>query len=834
MFLKMAKAELDGLIEIKVELEDYPRFMRDLYEFIVSDNYSEVADAWNAERKEAVDIAMKKFTTMFNKHLLDELKNACEDEVTKEINEEYARRLDQAPFKPKALSLGEVPRVCTISNGQGERGRDAIVVVFFDEYGVCIGHTKVDNLKEEDNRDNLANLIKKRRPDVIGVAGFSVETNRLYEDLRKLVDEKDITVQDEDEDRSPMEVLFVNDEVARLYHNSERAKVDHPDMPPLARYCCALARYLQNPLLEYAALGKDIVSLSFHPAQGLIGEDKLKRTLESAMVDMVNLVGVHINEAVNKPYIANLLPYVCGLGPRKASSVLKIISSNGGKVANRQELIGVGRDITPAVGPKVFENCASFLIIQHAPKEPDSDYFDGTRVHPEEYELGCKMCADALDLDEEDVADLVSDAGKGAVVNKLVKGNLDRLNELILEEYAEELERNFNQKKRATLEAIRGELQAPYEELRGRFLKLSPEEVFTMLTGETKWTLDEGMVVSVNIRRVTDRYVSARLDCGIEGNVSVDEMPMDAINMRPTSFYHVGQTLQARIESLNRKSFYSELTFREDKIRKPVRRNLDMSPEEWDDVREEQDKARLAIKNQEQTRTARVIKHPLFKAFNSRQAEEYLSGQSRGDVVIRPSSLGHDHIAITWKVADNIYQHLDVLELDKKNEFTVGQTLRVGKHTYSDLDELVVYHVKAMASKVDELCHNPKFQTGTKEDAEKWLEKYCEANPKRSSYAFCLDPQHPGYFMLLFKAGAAAKIGIWHVKVIPNAFEMRKTTYPDVGMLCNVRIPSPVHPSITNSIYTGLQNDAYPSNAAWRGRRETSDVVNLRLVVWWF
>jgi transcription elongation factor SPT6 len=416
----------------------------------------------------------------------------------------------------------------------------------------------------------------------------------------------------------------------------------------------------------------------------------------------------------------------------------------------------------PILGPKVFENAASFLIIPFTKTERDAEYLDGTRVHPEAYELGRKMAADALDYDEEDVAHIVQNNGKGGVINRLIKGNVEKLNELILEEYAEELEKNFNQRKRATLETIRAELQQPYEELRSKFVRMSVDEIFVMLTGETKETLDEKMVVAVKIRRVTDRYISARLDCGIEGNVAPDEMPPEAINARPSHYYHVGQTVQARIESLSRKSFYCELSLREEKIRQPRRPILDASQEEWDDEREEKDKARLAVKNQEQVRTARVIKHPLFKPYNSRQAEEFLAGRSRGDAVIRPSSNGPDHIAVTWKVGDNIYQHIDVLELDKLNEFTVGRTLRVqGKYSYSDLDELIVNHVKSMARKIDELCNNPKFQSGSKEDAEKWLEKYCEANPKRSSYAFCLDAKKPGYFLLLFKAGLRAQVGCW-------------------------------------------------------------------------
>ena len=136
----------------------------------------------------------------------------------------------------------------------------------------------------------------------------------------------------------------------------------------------------------------------------------------------------------------------------------------------------------------------------------------------------------------------------------------------------------------------------------------------------------------------------------------------------------------------------------------------------WDEQQEAADR-----KEQERGREGnagrgqRVIKHPLYRPFNSAQAQEYLGTQSRGDVVIRPSSKGLDHLAVTWKVSDNIYQHIDVLELDKENEFSVGRTLKVGgKYTYTDLDELIVLHVKAMAKKVEEMMGDERFQNGSK------------------------------------------------------------------------------------------------------------------------
>lgn len=45
--------------------------------------------------------------------------------------------------------------------------------------------------------------------------------------------------------------------------------------------------------------------------------------LERALVDVVNKVGVDINRAANDEYYAALLPYVAGLGPRKAQVLIK-------------------------------------------------------------------------------------------------------------------------------------------------------------------------------------------------------------------------------------------------------------------------------------------------------------------------------------------------------------------------------------------------------------------------------------------------------------------------------------------------------------------------------
>lgn len=743
LFLRMMKAEEEGLIDVKVRFQNFDSFKNRLYPDIQSDNFSEVADAWNRERKEVLNLALGKLERIMSKGVKENIKTECENHVARECREAFSLRLDQAPYKPKGMILGTIPRVLTLSNGSGVVGKDPIYWTWVEEDGRVLEHGKFVDLSLGDSErmipdgndvDAFVELVERRKPDVIGVSGMSPETRKLYRQLTEVVQSKDLRgapyTDDRDEEVSDhLEVVIVNDEVARLYQTSHKAKMEHPGFSTSTHYCVALAKYLQNPMKEYASLGKDILSIQFKPGQQLISQDKLLKQLENALVDMVNLCGVDINEAVSDISTANLLTYVCGLGPRKASQLLKIINMNGGVVNNRMELLGVNAQY-PAMGVKVWNNCASFLYIDYDNADPDTDYLDNTRVHPEDYDIGRKMAADALELDEEDIKAETDENGQGAIVRKLIKDDAqDRVNDLILEEYAEQLEKNLNQRKRATLETIRAELQQPYEELRKQFVFLGTDAMFTMFTGETPESLAEGMVVPITIKRITEDHIDGKLDSGIDALVPEMELT-DRYDIPVRSLYSIHQTIPAKILYLNRKAFVANVSLREDQVNKPYHRQLDHLRDEWDEEQERADRDAMKETTQTNQRALRVIKHPLFRPFNGPQAEDYLSTQSRGDVVIRPSSKGIDHLAVTWKVSDGIYQHIDVLELDKENEFSVGRILKIGgRYSYTDLDELIVNHVKAMAKKVDDMTVHEKYQNGTKEATGMFLSHQTQSHP---------------------------------------------------------------------------------------------------------
>lgn len=128
-------------------------------------------------------------------------------------------------------------------------------------------------------------------------------------------------------------------------------------------------------------------------------KEELLNALYCEFINRVNEVGVDVNRAIAHPYSQALIQYVCGLGPRKGTHLLKILKQNNTRLESRTQLVTMCH-----MGPKVFMNCAGFLKIDTASLGDSTDSYievlDGSRVHPETYEWARKMAVDALEYDE--------------------------------------------------------------------------------------------------------------------------------------------------------------------------------------------------------------------------------------------------------------------------------------------------------------------------------------------------------------------------------------------------------------------------------------------------
>lgn len=789
-YLQMLQAESEGLIDVRIDMHDYKnQFVPKIVNLYNNDEVSTIAEEWKKVRTGVITTVLKRIIPLVCNHIKESIRLDCIRELIVVVRDSITKKLDQAPFQPKGYKLGSTARILSMSCGMGNFGKDAILAVVMDEHGEVIEYAKMEDPRDTEFKAAFVDLVNRRSPDVVGISGFTVNSNKFFEIVQQIVKDEGLTCGADTEAVDSLQVVWVQDEVARLYQHSQRSQEEFPDQVTLSRYCIGLARYLQSPLLEYANLGKEITGLYIHEYQHLLPDEVLMGAVEAAFVNIVNMVGVDINECIRNSYYGTILQYVSGLGPRKASGMIQGIQSYGGTLSNRAELI-----MEHITTKQVFMNCASFLkfpVDSRSSRSIQAELLDATRIHPEDYDIARKMAADALELDEEDWS---VDDSSGGVIAQLTNEGPEKLNDLILEEYADELEKKFHQKKKNTLEQIKTELIDNYGELRRQMKDLSVEQVFTMLTGETAKSLAIDTIVPVNIRKVTDKALTVSLACGIEGTVPASNM-FDGNAPRavhPGEVFAFGQTVRAIVVALHMNHFLVELTTAPQKfIRVEQQRKylLESAPyrlyKVWDHKSEEADLQKEKERQEKDKRQKRVIKHPFFRPFDARQAETFLASMQRGGYVIRPSSKGMDHIAITWKVADQLFQHVDVLELNKKNEYSVGEILQVGQSRYTDLDELIVMHIQAMAAKVEELVSSEKFQDKPLSEVENWLKTYTHANPKRSTYAFCFNHKHAGYFYLLFQTGANSPIQRWDFKVIPNGFKLFGNEYPDVPSLSN-------------------------------------------------
>ncbi|KAH9951462.1 transcription elongation factor Spt6 [Amylocystis lapponica] len=822
-FLNILAAESEHLVTVTVSLppEAKSAFERRLNDAFASDSFSDTAKAWNEERSRVVQETLEQHLMPIGvKWTREWIREEAEDYLAEQCARTLRERIDVAPYATPDMRKGDVPSVLAMSWGKGEPHKDMIAVVFLDEAGRLREHTRLENLVDTEPRDEFIDILKRRRPDVVVIGGFSMATAKLAQRVREVFKPDPENESSRPEGLPHIPVTFVFDQVARMYQNSHRAKDEFSALPPLAKYCVGLARYTQSPLNEYAALGVDITAISFdEDNQQMVPREKLFTALERVLVDVVNKVGVDINRAVTDPYYQQLLPFVCGLGPRKAQLLVKKIASIGGNLTNRTQFVK-----NNLLTMKIFLNAAGFLRIfqdvepksvknRHHEEVDVPDPLDNTRIHPEDYELARKMATDALELDEEDI----HDEHPSHVVSLIMHDdeNDKKLDELNLDDFAVNMYETNQDKKRYTLNVIRTELLRPFGELRDNFPAPSEWDVLTMLSGETMRTLRVGLIVSVLVVRAKESFLAVRLDSGIDGMINGHYVSDTG---RPAN--HVvkqGQTLQGVIIDVklngSPEQFCVELSSRPSDVGggdgafRRVKHD-----EAWNHAQHDRDmEMQMRKKRAEVDRTRRVIKHPNFHNFNAVQAEQFLEQQQRGDVVIRPSSKGVNHLAVTWKVDEGLYQHIDVVEpnADPSGQ-TVGTKLIVdATHQYSDLDELVVNHVQAMTRKVEELMAHEKFKHGTEDDLHLFLKNVVAANPARSAYGFTLNRKRPGHFNLCFLVNKGSTVQTWPVRVTPEAYYLFDTPATGVSELCDAFKVRHTHES-TNLGGTGVLGGKTP------------------------
>uniref|UniRef100_A0A674IU39 SPT6 homolog, histone chaperone and transcription elongation factor n=1 Tax=Terrapene triunguis TaxID=2587831 RepID=A0A674IU39_9SAUR len=818
-FLKICLAEEEGLLSIDISIdmkgvEGYgsdQTYFEEIKQFYYRDEFSHQVQEWNRQRTMAIERSLNQFLyVQMAKELKNKLMVEAKEYVIKACSRKLYNWLKVSPYRP-------------------------------------------DQQVEED--DDFMDENQGKGIRVLGIAFSSArDAQMLMEDVKRIVHELD-----QGQQLSSIGVELVDNELAILYMNSRKSENEFRDYPPVLRQAVSLARRIQDPLIEFSQVcssDEDILCLKLHPLQEHVVKEELLNALYCEFINRVNEVGVDVNRAIAHPYSQALLQYVCGLGPRKGTHLILVLL----KQLNFQHLLFSGFASSGLLQSFQFDAC----VLNSFSTDSYIEVLDGSRVHPETYEWARKMAVDALEYDES-----AEDANPAGALEEILE-NPERLKDLDLDAFAEELERQGYGDKHITLYDIRAELSCRYKDLRTPYRSPNTEEVFNMLTKETPETFYIGKMITCNVTGIAHRRpqgesydqairndetglwqcpfcqqdnfpelsevwnhfdsgscpgqaigVKTRLDNGVTGFIPTKFLS-DKVVKRPEERVKVGMTVHCRIMKIDIEKFSADLTCRTSDLmdknnewKLPKDTYYDFDAEAADHKQEEDYKR----KQQRTTYIKRVIAHPSFHNISFKQAEKMMETMDQGDVIIRPSSKGENHLTVTWKVNDGIYQHVDVREEGKENAFSLGSTLWINTEEFEDLDEIVARYVQPMASFARDLLSHKYYQDcsgGDRKKLEELLIKTKKEKPTFIPYFICACKELPGKFLLGYQPRGKPRIE--YVTVTPEGFRYRGQIFPTVNGLFrwfkdHYQDPVPgITPSSSSRTRTPASINATPAN----------------------
>ncbi|KAK7079180.1 Transcription elongation factor SPT6 [Halocaridina rubra] len=868
-FLRLKCGVEDKLITVTfsdtVEGNTSHNYLDELKQLYYRDEFSKIVQDWNELRGRAVTFAFKRIIEDLKRELSQRLLDEAKLHVIEQCCSKLYNWIKVGPYNPgdftdededdwdtskgfRVFSIAYVPDLS-----------QAAFACCIDIDGDCCEYIRLPHLLKRRNayneRDAMAkendikriqDFIMRRKPHVVAVSGESREALMVQEDTVQVL--KDL---EEQEQFPKINVEIIDNDLADIYSISKKGEADFLDYPPLLRQAISIGRRVQDPLIEFSQLcnqDEELLNLKFHPLQSQLTNAELLDALYIEFVNRTNEVGVDLNRAVAYPYTQNLVQFICGLGPRKANLLLKNMKQNNQRLENRNQLV-----VNFHMGPKVFINCAGFIKIDTNALGDSDNYIevlDSTRIHPEAYDWARKMAVDALEYEDEE--------GKPAEALEEILETPDRLSELDLEAFATELQNQGFGKKNTTLYDIRHELNYRYKDFRTPYQSPTADEVFNMLTKESPETFYVGKLVQVTVTNFLHRKprgdqldnanpvrnedtglwqcpfclkndfpelsevwnhfdagdcpgqaigIRVRLDNGISGFINIKNLSDKTVTNPSERVKRRGLVL-CRIMKIDPEKFSVELTSRtsdlqdhDNKWKAPKDPYYDHALEEEDMVSDSQKKEKRRTQYQK-----RVIAHPAFRNIDYNEAEKVMQQLEQGDVIIRPSSKGNDHLTATWKVTDGICQHIDILEQDKQNDFSLGQKLWIGNEEFEDLDEIITRHILPMANNVRQILEYKYYKesiTGNKDKAKELLLAEKKKNPKTIPYVFSPRKDLPGKFLLSYLPRDVPKHEF--VTVNPEGFRFRgKMQYSSLAGLLkwfkiNFRRAIPTTPGVMST-----------------------------------
>lgn len=699
------------------------------------------------------------------------------------------------------------------------------------------------------NKDSVAiqNFIESHQPHAIVIGVGHAESLALHDDIQNILDnilDKNARAFTSSETGGVV-LIPSEDSVASLWEISEAAKEEMPSAAPVVRHAVALARQALDPLAVLCSLcgpTKEVLSLPLHPLQASLGEDERMRAVEETLTTAVAQVGVDINAAVANPWMAAPLPFVPGLGPRKAQALLRAISRAGGFIESRIQAMNEFKHV---LGINVFRNVAPFLRVKASSKAAmnlELDPLDNTRIHPECYDLAVAVAQSAIHGVDEDAVVEHAMAAPGEVENLVLSSYDDHLQDQ--DKQAQEAEEQGQEVEWApgtialrgktrisTLIDIQFEFMAPYGDFRAPKVVQSDKplweknpSLFYWAAGESSSTLKPGRKVEARIRFGKEdlvRVVIPELN-NIEGLIhpaNVSSKAQGGKTLDCKDYFKQGDTVMAVITHIDPEKRVVELgtssTLLNDELkweRRYLHEDLDKDyflPTERELIQEKMEGRRRANKAVKGVR--RAIRHPLFRNLQMADAAAALTAEDGGPeggpvpvgtAIVRPGKSSRGLYLTMRLPADQVW-HLAIQEKGKPTaDLRLAPPLAVAplpdkEEVYDDLDELAARFVDPLASALRALVMHRKWKGGGNgQRPTSWaaiqnmLRMERQQTPNAAAYCLAADERRPGAFYLGYCMGNTPHREFF--VVLPDGFYYRKTIFSTVEKMIDAFKRNPV------------------------------------------
>lgn len=502
-FLALMRGARQGMLRVELAVDD-----PSLIDAIVAKYLKEPGSAFEPYIRRAAGAAY-----------IETLRPQCEERViqgVRKVAEEHAIKV----FCDNARGLYLQPAagaICVLAVEAGLDDECAIALV--DETGAMVAKANIQ-IAAEGYLESLAAQVRALLEGQ-AVHAFAASTNGTSRQIAFELREKlgDI-------EGNPF-FVHVNASGLAGYAGSEAADKEFPGVPRPVRAAVCIARRLQNPLQELAKVDPRSIGVGQYHQD--VTQKRLIEALKDVLESCVDLVGVDLN-ATDSGY----LTHVSGLHADTAESVVEARTANElfKSLAQLNDVKGIG--------PKVFEQCAGFLLIRDG-----ENPLDATFIHPEQYALVERIAVEA-----------------GTTVVELL-GKESALEAISWEQYAGDAGGPM------ALDDIRRELMWPGVDPRRRFQ--APD---VHARAKTLEQVNVGDDVEGVITNVTD--FGAFVDIGVrqDGLVHLSELAHHFVH-DPHQVVRVGQYVRVKVLEVDKQNPRLSLSLkalRPGRPRKPQRR----------------------------------------------------------------------------------------------------------------------------------------------------------------------------------------------------------------------------------------------------------------------